>query len=141
MLANGWNSYIKKFCHSFLRTPNRFVMVDHLHTIFLSLYLKDQELRRAVSYLKLLRHNGHKSVKTLDIGNIDIHSLFKQGLRRLQPVNILQTNSCQPVLPTFLHSRFPGSKILFKLLISVFARHNVLYLSKHHISSMPRLLK
>lgn len=49
MLANGWDSYIKKFCHSFLRTPNRFVMVDYLHAIFLPLNLKDQELRRAIS--------------------------------------------------------------------------------------------
>lgn len=123
MFADCWYTHIKQLRHSLLRTPHSFITVHDLHTIFLPLNLKDQELHRAVSYLKLLRHNGRRSVKTLDIGNIDIHSLFKQKLRRLPPVNILQTNSHRPVARTFLHTRFPGSKIQLKLRISVFLWH------------------
>lgn len=89
MFAYRRYTRIKQLCQCFMRIPHGFVMIRNQHTIFLPLYLKDLEFRRAISYLKFLRHNGRKSVKTLDIGNIDIHSLFKQELRRLQPVNIL----------------------------------------------------
>ena len=47
---------IKQLRHSLLRTPHRFVMVHNLHTILLPINLKDQELRRAISYLKLPCH-------------------------------------------------------------------------------------
>lgn len=78
MFAYSRNNRIKQLCQCFMRTTDRFVMIRNLDTIFLPLYLKDLELRRALSYLKSLSHNGCKSVKMLD--NIDIHSLFKQKL-------------------------------------------------------------
>ena len=52
----SWYNHIKQLRHSLLRTPDTFIPVHNLHTSLLSLNLKDQELRRTISYLKLLRH-------------------------------------------------------------------------------------
>lgn len=57
MFANGRNPHIEKFCHSLLRTPHSFIMVHHLHARFFPFNLKNQELRRAIPNLKLLRHS------------------------------------------------------------------------------------
>ncbi|MDE6478643.1 MAG: hypothetical protein K2L45_00105 [Muribaculaceae bacterium] len=56
MLTYSRHTHIKQLRHSLLRTPDTFIPVHNLHTILLPLNLKDQELRRAISYLKLLRH-------------------------------------------------------------------------------------
>lgn len=55
---------IKQLRHSLLCTPDTFVPEHNLHTILLPLYLKDQELRRAISYLKLLSHKVFLRYKT-----------------------------------------------------------------------------
>lgn len=45
---------VKKRSHSFLRTPNGFVFINHLNAIFLTLCHKDKEFGCAISYFNFL---------------------------------------------------------------------------------------
>ena len=56
MFAYSRHTHIKQFRHSLLCTPDTFIPVHNLHTILRPLNLKDQELRRTISYLKFLSH-------------------------------------------------------------------------------------
>ena len=56
MFAYGRYIHITKLRHSPLRAPDTFITVHNLRTVLLSLNLKNQELRRTISYLKLLRY-------------------------------------------------------------------------------------
>ena len=47
---------IEQHTHCLLGTPHSFVLIVHLDALFLSLYLKDEELCRAISYFSTLCH-------------------------------------------------------------------------------------
>lgn len=47
---------VEQHTHRLLGTPHRFVLIVHLHALFLPFYLKDQKLRRTVSYFSTFCH-------------------------------------------------------------------------------------
>ena len=64
MFAYCRNTHIKQLRHSLLCTPDTLISVHNLHTILLPLNMKEQELRRAISYLELLSHKVFLRYKT-----------------------------------------------------------------------------
>ena len=48
---------VEQHAHCFLRTPYSFVLVVHFYTLFLTFYLKDQELCRTISYFSTYCHS------------------------------------------------------------------------------------
>lgn len=90
MLAYGRYTHIKKLYHSFLRAPHRFVIIHNLHTFFLPLNLKDQELRRAVSYFKLLRH----CLNLITLVNIRVkYCQFYSAVELFRQIRLFSTGS------------------------------------------------